>query len=247
MAHLEKDMKRLTLSIIAVAAVAMSFSSVWAQDGSGTTTKPARHERASTEPTTRKAAEFPGFWAAIPKKLDLTDDQKTKLKTLLDNKQTADNEIQAKLDVIAAEQIKAKDSADKEQITKLVADRKALNAQRRKLEDGLHTDFQALLTPAQQEKYAGYMAYRRNVGQYKAAELSDDQKAKVEAMFEQNAKAYLAAKDDEAARKDLDKKVDEQVRKNVLSKEQIAKIEEARKAREEKNGATTRPSGLYGI
>jgi len=99
-----------------------------------------------------------------------------------------------------------------------------------------------LLTPVQQEKYVGYRAYLRLVGRYKPAELSEDQKAKVQALCEQNAKAYLAAKDDDAARKDLDKKVDEQVRKDILTKDQLDKMEEARKKQEEKRAATTKPA-----
>jgi Spy/CpxP family protein refolding chaperone len=237
-AHLEKQMKRLTLLIIGVAAAAMAFSSVWAQDVAPTT-KLVRHERASTEPTTRKA-EFGPNWAAVATRLDLTDDQKAKLNAILETKQAANKDFQAKDNPLKEQLEKAKQANDEEQVTKLKAQRKALRDELNKSEETANKTFDELLTSAQREKFAGYKAYLRIVRHYTAAELSPDQKAKIEAMCDQNAKAYLAAKDDDTARKDLDKKVDEQVSKEVLTKEQIDKIEEARKKRAEMKEATTK-------
>jgi hypothetical protein len=226
-------MKRLTLSIIVVAAAAMAFSSAWGQ-AADLPTKPAHRDLASKEPTTRKA--IAGYWAIIASKVELTDDQKAKLTKLLEDNKTAMVDVRAKLDANSEQQSKAAQSGTAEEKAALTAERKTLLAELRKTGQALHDDFQAMLTPAQQEKFAGYMAYSRSVGQYKPADLSDDQKAKIEALFDQNAKAYLAAKDDDAARKELDKKIDEQVRKDILTKDQVEKldkyIEDIKKRRE---------------
>ena len=78
-----------------------------------------------------------------------------------------------------AEAKSAKDKAAMKQIRK---EGSTLRKAEKTLDDKKKADIVALLTPEQKKQYTAYKAYRRALGKFSKAKLTDEQKAKVKAL-----------------------------------------------------------------
>lgn len=196
--------------------------------------------------------EMAGKITAALDKLNLTADQKAQIDKLLAEHKTAIEALRPQLREATGQVRQANQAGDATAKAAAQAKLEPLMRQRMELGQKLHEAVKAILTPEQRATLKEHVAeaHPRLAGTLelghvrqalRAANLTDDQKPKVKAIVEQAAADTKAATEAKAKREVVEKAVT-QIETTVLTKDQVAKFQEALKEPLAPRGAASQPA-----
>ena len=167
-----------------------------------------------------------GEYAMMVKILNLTDAQKTeladKLKACAKEAKTWRETNADKLAEIKKQQAEARKNKDKDAMKKVAEQSKDLRAEEAKNRGAAIAAVKSILTPEQQQQWAGFTVYQQIMGRFKKAELTDDQDKKVRDIC--NAKAKDIPEGDKKAQSRAMKELSTSIIESVLTAEQKEKV-----------------------
>ena len=202
-------MKYLGLPCVGLAALMLVLAPARAADSGQETPKPAK----AGKPAKQKG--LTGIYAEMVKALKLSDEQAAKLNEKVQAKQAALKKWEADNKAALEDNKKAVEAAksanDKEALKKASDARRQLMADREKVAASAEAEIMSVLTPEQQLAWEAYELDKGVCAKLSKAELTDDQKAKIQALANDAAKELSALKAD-------DKKGQSQIRRDLLQK-----------------------------
>ncbi len=226
--------------VAGLAVVLLVASPLLAAEDEDQPAKKARKAKAPKEPKAPKSL-IRGQHAAMCEWCGCTDAQKADLEQVIrTNQEKMKAWSQANADPLKAandkmaEARKVEDKEARSQAMKAAkeAARPLMEARSALQKEGEEAVL-AVLTPQQRQAWAGYDLYRRVEGRLRKVELSDRQKDQVRDLAIAAAKDMGAA-EDRKAQAACQKKFETEVMDSVLTAEQKAQLETARRAREPK-------------
>jgi Spy/CpxP family protein refolding chaperone len=245
--HQERLMKRFSRLWTAVLVVPMLGGVAWAEKTAADKAVDKVDKAAAKAARAAKGSSLKGAYAQMPNELSLSEDQKAQLLT---KAAARDAEIKAwnqtnetKIKELR-EKVKSAQDAGNKDAAKAAQDEMAQLKKEMTAIDTKHdAEIQAILTPEQQNHWAGYSAYNANVGAFKKLNLTEEQKNKIKERYVQ-AGAQIKAAGSPKERATLTTKIREQAEADILTDEQRTALaserEAAKKAREEAKAAKTK-------
>jgi Spy/CpxP family protein refolding chaperone len=222
---------------VAVAVPMLGAAVAFAEDAAKPAAKPAAKAKADKPPALK------GLYAQMPGELSLSEEQKAKVLTVATERDAAirawNETNKVKIDELKAKVESASGGGDKA-AAKAARDESArLKAEQTALGDKYDAQIEAVLTPEQQARWAGYKLFVGNAGMFKKLNLTDEQKNQLKERYIQ-AGAQIKAAGTAKEKSAIGAKIREQAEAEILTAEQRAALtaerEAAKKAREAAKG-----------
>ncbi len=228
-------MKKSLLSMCVFIATAFAVSTLpplamAADNHEGKTGKKAKKRSKNKGEQARKGKQRKRGRHAVFKELDLTGDQKTKIKSLLAENREQRKELAQQRKGIQEKMKAAKKDGNKEKLKEIQKEMKGCGAKAAELDKKEETAILAVLKPEQRARWHKLKIYEDLLKRLKKAKLADDQKQKIKDIC-------LASTEDisPATKKKIINKILNTIREEVLNDEQKDKIG-GRKGRGNKDG-----------
>jgi len=209
-------MKRLTWWTLPLAA-AVVFGLVTADDAGA-----AHKEGNKGKKAKKERSGLRGEYAILASQCNLTAEQTAELKAKVEARKWAmarwEQANGAKEGELKQAIKEARDTGNEGKANSLSRQRKALLAERRRLDEQTMADIYAILTPDQKITWAGFRLYRRAMRWCKRADLSEAQEARIRKMADARAKQLADA--DEKAEDQIVTALREEIEQGVLTAEQ---------------------------
>ncbi len=168
-----------------------------------------------------------GEYAQLALAAELTEEQKAKLETLAADYQQAQKAwMEAnseKIEQLNTEMKQARDAKDKDAVQRVAGQMKSLREEQMKMKAEHWEKVNALLTPEQQQKWQAFQMKRQMLATFAKADLTDEQKSRIEFLAADAAKAAAAAEDDQARKAVVDD-LKATIQQDVLTAEQREKL-----------------------
>lgn len=204
--------------------------------------KPAEPAKDMKAPAKKDAggAKLTGHWAMVAKALNFDDATQAKLADKTAGKSAAlkawEEQNKAELEKLEAAKKAAAETKDKAKIDAAEKPLKELREKRKAIDDKWDDEILATLTPAQRSQYAGYNAYTGAARHFNKAKLTDDQDAKLKAMYIAAGADFEKATDPKAKRALADS-LEAKAEKEILTEEQRKAMSEPAPKKPEKPAA----------
>lgn len=227
------------VGLAAVSAIVLSPAMVaYAQDAGADKPK-AKADKPKADKGAKKDA-LKGEYGIMASVLQLTDEQKAKLKDALEAEKkaveewntSADGRKLADLEKAAKE---ARTAGNKEESKKLAEQIKPLAAARRKLQAEKQAAVLAILTAEQKIQWESFKLNRQLMGRYKKLNLTQDQEKQVKELCDAAAKEVAGATD-RKAQSAVTKRLQADVEAKVLTDAQREELKKAAQPKAPKEG-----------
>jgi len=218
-------MKHLTWWTLPLAA-AVLFGLMMADDADAGRKKGEKDRQGAK--ARKKSSGLRGEYAIMASQCNLTDEQKDQLEAKVQARKKAlaewDKAHSEKFADLKKAIQEAREAGNQEEAKRLRDQRKALKAERRRLDDQAMAEVYAVLTPDQQVTWTGFRLYRRAMRWYKRADLSEAQEGTIRKMADAAAR-QLADADDEKAEDRIVAALRKDIKQEVLTAGQREALE----------------------
>jgi Spy/CpxP family protein refolding chaperone len=222
---------------VALAVPMLGAAVAFAEDAAKPADKPAAKAKADRAPALK------GLYAQMPGELSLSEEQKAKILTISTERDAAikawNQTNEAKLKELRAKAESAMGGGDKAGAKDARDEAARLKAEQTAIGDKYDDQIEAVLTPDQQARWAGYKLYVGNAGMFKKLNLTEEQKNQLKERYIQ-AGAQIKAAGTPKEKSAIGAKIREQAEADILTAEQRAALtaerEAAKKAKEAAKG-----------
>ena len=231
-------MKNWTRLMWSAALVLPLAGGVMAEDKAAKPAKPDEPKKAAAPKKEASAGpKLTGHWAMVAKALTFDDATQAKLAEKTAGKAAAmkawDDQNKAELEKLEAAKKAAAETKDKAKVEAAEKPLKELRAKRNAIDDKWDEEILAVLTPQQRSQYAGYNAYTGAARRFTKVKLTDEQDAKLKALYVA-AGADFEKATDAKAKKALSDSLAAKAEKDILTEEQRKAMSEPAPKKEEK-------------
>lgn len=230
-----KNWTRLMLS----AALALPLAGGALAEDKAKPAKPAEPAKDMKAPAKKEAggAKLTGHWAMVSKALNFDDATQAKLAEKTTGKSAAlkawEEQNKGELEKLEAAKKAAAETKDKAKIDAAEKPLKELREKRKALDDKWDDEILTVLTPAQRAQYAGYNAYTGAARHFGKVKLTDEQDAKLKAIYVAAGADFEKAADAKAKRA-LTESLQAKAEKEILTEEQRKAMSEPAPKKPEK-------------